>query len=209
LIEPLYHTMPKLIGPPSREDLPPILKAALNFTSDGRVRRERHVLPNLTPGVALSRLYVKAIDPVTGKIRPELRAQLLAAVPAPSNWAARITALTVGHSRAHWAADEAAYNALTSAQRADWIYAAGYTGIEEVWLRDTHHTTHRVSAGRAFFHVATGIYRIGLLDQPGQPAASNANAWAQFMFAEEIVYPTDALTLGTNVISLGEEILTQ
>jgi hypothetical protein len=200
--------MPRVTSPLFHDRLPRYIAELLNFGSDGTVRKEGHVTPDLTPGVAMSRLYVKAIDPITGKIRPELRAQLLAEIPTPSNWAARITSLTIGHGRAHWAADEAAYNTMTPAQRADWIYAADFTSLEEVWLRDTHHTTHRISPGRAFFHVSSGIHRIGLLDQPEQPTTDNANAWAEFMFVEPIVYPANALTLTNEVICLGENILT-
>lgn len=200
--------MPKITNPLYPDTVPAVIRKALNFTKGGSVRSEGHKTPNLTPGVTMSRLYVKAIDPVSGKIREELRAKLLAAIPTPSNWAAQITARTIGHSRAHWAADAAAYAAMQAAARADWIYAAVFTQLADVWIRDTHHATHRVTAGQAFFHVANGIYRIGVLDQPNQPAADNALPWAEFMFKEPVVYPNDALTLFSDVLALGEDILT-
>jgi hypothetical protein len=208
LIGLLYKTMSKVTGPLYPDRLPAFIRKLLNFTASGYVRREGHVTPDVTPGVAMSRLYVKAIDPVSGKIRDELRAQLLAAIPAPSNWAAQITARTIGHSRANWATDAADYAAMPPAARADWIYAADFTGLEDVWIRDTHHDTHKVTAGQAFFHVASGIYRIGVLDQPAQPAEDNAIPWAAFMFKEPIVYPDNALTLFDRVIGLDEDILT-
>jgi hypothetical protein len=200
--------MPKIISPLFPDHAPRIVTNLLNFSSDGRVRHEGHILPDLTPGVAVSRIYVKAISPITYKIRPFLRAELLALVPTPDNWAARIISHTIGHSRNNWSIDEAAFAALASSSRADWCFAADFANIRAVSIRDTRHTSHNLTAGQAYFHVATGVWRIGVEQQPAQPAAGNANAWAAFMFDLTPVYPDNVMTLGDEAMSLGEEILT-
>jgi hypothetical protein len=200
--------MPKVTGLLYPDLIPAVLAAQLNFSSDGHVRRERHVLPDPTPGVAISRLYIKTIDSIIKQLRPELQSQLIAATEPPLNWAAQITSQTIGHGRAHWSADEIAFNTLPLASRADWKFAAYATDLQDVTLIDTRQITHRVLARLAFFHVATGIFRLAIDDQPTQPAANNANAWAAFMFTTPVAYPNNVLTLNNGAISIGEEILT-
>jgi hypothetical protein len=200
--------MPKVIGRLYPDPLPRFITKLLNFTSDGNVRSEGHITPDPTPGVAESRLLVKAIDPTIEKIHAGLRAQLIAIVPAPSNWAARITSRTIGDNRNNWAADAAAYTALAAADRADWIFAANFIGIDQVSILDTTGVTHTLTGGQTLFHVATGIWRIGLLDQPEQPAANNANAWITFLFDQVPILPDNVMTLDGQPMTLGEDYLT-
>lgn len=200
--------MAKVIVSLYPDGVPAPIRDLINFTSDGHARREGHRLPDLTPGVSVSRLYIKAIDPITKKIYPGLRAHLLALVPVPDNWSARIISHTIGSSRNNWAVDEAAFAALASSSRADWSFAADFADIRAVSIRDTRHTSHNLTAGQAYFHVATGVWRIGVDAQPTQPAADNANAWAAFMFDLTPTYPDNVMTLGGEAMSLGEDIMT-
>lgn len=200
--------MPKIIGPLFPDHAPRIVTNLLNFSSDGRVRHEGHVTPAPTPGVATSRVLVKAVDPVTGKIWSGLRTELLALFPDPDNWAAQITARTIGSGRGNWAADEAAYSALAAATRADWIFAADFAGIEAAAIQDTRLALHEVSAARALFHVATGVFRCNTTGQPTQPAADNAIAWSTFLFDQTPVLPDDVMTLDGEPLTFGEDYMT-
>lgn len=200
--------MPKVTSPLYTERLPAFITDVLNFTSDGNVRQERHITPAPTPGVAESRLLVKAIDPALEKIHAGLRDQLLTLFPSPGNWAGQIVSRTIGSRRSNWAADAAAYAALPLHMRADWNLAADFADLKQVAIQDTEGATHSQSAAAALFHVATGVYRSGVNDQPAQPAADNANAWASFLLGADVVYPDDVMTLDGETMALGEDYLT-
>jgi hypothetical protein len=200
--------MAKIQGPLFSDGASGPFGKVLDFTADGNVRHEAHLAPPISPGVALSRVIVKAINGVLKKISTPRRADLQLLFPDPQNWASAVTSHTIGHNRTNWEVDQQAYGGRGRPPLPGWTEAAEVLPLRDASITDTNHITYTITKGDALFHVCTGVWRCSVPHQPAQPDGTNAPAWLAWLFGYVPPIPDNAITLNGELLTLAGEILT-
>jgi hypothetical protein len=140
------------------------------------------------------------------RCQASVKTAIQAAAYPDRDWRAWLIKRAIGEQRSAWISTGLTWATFTEGQRDDWDAAASDAGFTVTAI--AYADNDPISAGLAMFEIASALYTAGIVTAPGEPGVSNASEWATAITGVEPPLPANALALGSDVLTLADEILT-
>lgn len=150
-------------------------KFASSIVYDKRGRARAYVIPAnpQSTGQGDVRQKLATAQAVLKGIQASAITAIKAVAPVPSQWNSYSVQQVVGSGGANWTADDTTWDALAAGDRTAWDTAFAAVIVPDI----TYKLMADVTSGEAGWHVASALYRAGILTATGAPAAGNSAAW--------------------------------